>query len=72
MFIDMRIEEECYRLLTLERFIYENRSENVFMWMSESEPLYKRLLSIGWQFTGHKKQTGPELLNKIYKNYCSE
>lgn len=72
LFIDLKIEEEHYQLLTLERFVYENRSEDVFMWMSESESLYKRLLSIGWQLTDHKKQTGQEVFNKIYKNYCSE
>jgi hypothetical protein len=68
LFIDLEIEQEYYKLLTIERFLYENRSEYVNMWIELIDPIYDKLMAIGWQRTGHvktRKRTIFHRLNKI-------
>lgn len=72
LFIDLKIEEEHYRLLALERFVYENRSENIFMWIEKTDSLYNKLKERGWEYAGHFKMVNDEVFQKIYTNYCHE
>jgi len=51
LFIELQIEEEHYQLLTLERFLYENRSEYVSMWIDTGNSFYKKLVALGWEDT---------------------
>ena len=67
LFIDMQIEEEHYRLLTLDRFLYENRSESVNIWANPHDSFYTKLRSLDWVDTGEYKITNQTLdrLTKI-------
>lgn len=65
LFIEMEIEEEYYRLLTLERFVYENRSEHVNLWIDESDSLYKKLTALGWQDVTTVKDFKKRSLNRL-------
>jgi hypothetical protein len=69
LFIDMQIERDYYRLLTLERFLYENRSEHVNIWINPHESFYHKLTSLGWVDTREYKITNQTLdrLTKIWE-----
>jgi len=66
LFIDLEIEEEHYRLLTLERFLYENRSEYVNMYIERDDPIYHKLIAREWQDTG-EGMTRNKTYNRITK-----
>lgn len=70
LFIELRIEEEYYRLLTLERFIYENRSEHVNMWIEQEDPLFNKLKVRGWENVNHFKTVGKTNFHRIKNFYC--
>lgn len=67
LFIDMQIEQEYYRLLTLERFLYENRSEYVNIWMETTDPIYQKLKDRGWESTGAQRVTTDTFYNRLTK-----